>query len=170
MRYQPPSRISPDATTLFSGRIRRIHPYNSNPCAADASVAFESVIITVPLGCQSQRECSGSGSARTPSTTSSLANARLDRWNGAIAERRGQAIRPSLARRDEGSEKIGRVGSCACRSVAGMLESEATVYPNQMSSLTMYFIAIMDAKNMTAPKTKFTLMFRCFSGSMPLPH
>ena len=74
MLCRPTSSTSPDAITLSSSRIRRTHPCNSNPCMADASVAFGSVIITVPLGCQSQRACSGSGLGRTPSTISSLDN------------------------------------------------------------------------------------------------
>lgn len=74
MLCQPTFRISPDATTLFSSRIRRTRPYDSNLCMADASVASELVFITAPLAYQSQRECSGSGLGRTPSMTSSLAN------------------------------------------------------------------------------------------------
>lgn len=80
-----------------------------------------------------------------------------------------QNLSPRLVRMGR-AQKNRMDESYAYRSTAGVLESGATVYPNQMSSLTRYFIAIMDAKNMTAPKIKFTLMFRCFSGSIPLPH
>jgi hypothetical protein len=71
-------RISPDATTSFSSRIRRTRLCNSNPYTADASVASESVCITVPLVYQSQMEFSGSGSGRMPSMISVLANHALN--------------------------------------------------------------------------------------------
>ena len=56
MLYPPTFRISPDAPTPFSSRIRRTRRYDSNPCMADVSAASESVFITVLLACPSQRE------------------------------------------------------------------------------------------------------------------
>ena len=79
MLCQPTFRASLDAITLFSSRIQRILPYDSNPYMADAFAASGSVFITAPLAFQCRKECSGSGSDRMPSMTNSLANHSLNR-------------------------------------------------------------------------------------------
>ncbi|WHZ29088.1 MAG: hypothetical protein OJF51_003889 [Nitrospira sp.] len=57
MLCQPTLRALLDAITLFSSRIQRILPYDSNPYMADAFAASGSVFITalgvpVPEGVQ----------------------------------------------------------------------------------------------------------------------
>lgn len=78
MLCQSISRALLDAITLFSSRIQRILPYDSNPYMADAFAASGSVFITARLAFQLQRESSGSGSDRMPSMTNSLANHSLN--------------------------------------------------------------------------------------------
>src|SRR6185437_17124331 len=91
MLCQSTSRTSLDAITLFSNRIQRIRPYDSNPYMADVSEASRSVFITAPWAFQFLKESSGSGSDRMPSMTNYLANHSLSRTP--------KDLRPSFASR-----------------------------------------------------------------------